>query len=197
MYLIENSIKFDAKFFGRHAWQLVARVHFIKKRRSFMKYTFFIAVLFSLNLAYGAPLVYDMVNCTQKCGLTPNTSETVRALVVGSKAAMASLADQCRWRNMALQGQPKCEVSRYDYSQNELAVRCNTHINSEPNLCRGTVDGVGKVPGTTQLVTTHSDKFSDTFSSALLSAFAECRHSFLSKGISEYRCDVRWYAPSR
>jgi hypothetical protein len=152
------------------------------------------SVLFFCTNTLAVNLTYDLVSCTQACGLTPNTSDYVSILAVNGYDFQAALNLQCQWRGMKLQKEIACTSTRYDYSKSEGAVRCNQGINTSPRFCRATVYGYGQSASRRGVTQVHGDQSAANFTSAIKLAMDDCRNKFAAQGISTYRCYLSWYA---
>lgn len=152
--------------------------------------------LFLLNVAGAVPLTYDLVRCTQACGLTPNTNDTVYIEALNGYDFKTALATQCHWRGMSLQREMNCTSNHYDYSKNENAVRCNQGINTTAYLCRATVNGYGFAPNSRNVAHERGDKNAANFSTAMNEAMKECSAKFIAQGITMYQCFQAWFAPN-
>jgi hypothetical protein len=147
--------------------------------------------------ATAAELVYELHSCTQRCGLTSGTTDSVSSMALSEYEAKDSLSDQCRWREMSLQGEPSCGHTHFDYSKDEKSARCERGLDTTASSCRATFYGYGKsADAPASVVMVSSDENAATFDQAIAKAETACRRQFLAAGISLYRCDLHWYAPN-
>lgn len=162
-----------------------------------MKTIFAIAsVLLFCNNTLAVDLTYDLVHCTQACGLTPNTTDSVSIVAINGYDFRAALNSQCQWRGMILQKEIVCQSTRYDYSKSEGAVRCNHGINTTPRFCRATVHGYGLSASRRGVAQVNGDQNAANFTEAIKLAMEECRTKFAAQSVSTYQCYLSWYAPN-
>lgn len=120
-----------------------------------------------------APSSWTYYSCTQKCGLTENTTTTVHFQSIDKYASLRALSDFCTNHRMSLQGQPNCSEQAIDNSRNEKFQRCSRGINAQS--CYVTVHGYGLQDVGYQSFQAASN---ESFAKAEAQAMDTCRSKF-------------------